>query len=209
MRDNNSILTNCATRGLTDEDISELIVNNKQLVNKIARRYFFVGAEPEDLIQEGMIGLFTAIISYSPEKNNNGFEFFAKKCIERKIQDAIKRNNRLKNSALNEFVEISEDGRLVARQAQTEYDNEDMGIYIPSSAPSPEEEFYSKQKIKEIVSAINTVLSDYERKILQKFIDGLSISEIAEKENTSNKSVSNALARIKVKLNFLNNKQGE
>ena len=183
---------------LTQEEIAFLLEDNKQLVNQIARRYFLVGGTIDDLIQEGMIGLFSAITHFSKNQNCS-FKTFATLCIERNIQDAIKSANRLKNLPLNEFMEVTEDGkvRISPENCESKF------VFLPSSANSPEEEYISKKQAEEILKNINEKLSVKEQKVFSLYIDGVSISQIAQQLNATSKSVYNTIARIKQKLNFL------
>ena len=180
---------------LTQEEIAFLLEDNKQLVNKIARRYFLVGGTIDDLIQEGMIGLFSAITHFS-EKQNCSFKTFATLCIERNIQDAIKSANRLKNQPLNEFMEVTEDGKVMLNPET----NQNSFIFIPSEENSPEEAYILKQQNLEMQKQINEKLSKFEQQVLKFYIEGYSISNISQKLNTTSKSIYNAIARIKQKL---------
>ena len=195
-KDYNSLDFSC----LTQEEISWLLEDNKQLVNKIARRYFLVGGTTDDLIQEGMIGLFSAITKYST-KQNCSFKSFASLCIERNIQDAVKSANRQKNIPLNEFFEVTENGKVRLPQE----DKTDKFVYLPATDKSPEEQYISKQQNQEMFEKINSKLSNFEKSVLVMYVDGVSISSISEVLKTSHKSIYNALARIKQKLSFLNN----
>ena len=186
---------------LTQEEIAWLLEDNKQLVNKIARRYFLVGGTTDDLIQEGMIGLFSAITNFS-NKQNCSFKTFASLCIERNIQDAVKSANRQKNIPLNDFFEVSEDGKVhIPQENQT-----DKIVYLPAIESSPEEQYILKSQNNQLLQEINSKLSTLEKKILAMYVDGLSITNISQALKISHKSVYNALARIKQKLSFLNNK---
>ena len=186
---------------LTQDEISWILEDNKQLVNKIARRYFLVGGTIDDLIQEGMIGLFSAITHYSQSQNSN-FKAFASLCIERNIQDAVKSANRQKNIPLNEFFEVTEDGKVHV----PDNNHTDQFIYIPANEKSPEEQYISKQHNKEILAKINATLSAFERKVLKMYVDGVAIAQISQTLNITAKSVYNAISRIKQKLSFLNKK---
>lgn len=184
---------------LSQEEIAFLLEDNKQLVNRIARRYFLVGGTIDDLIQEGMIGLFSAITHFS-KKQNCSFKTFANLCIERNIQDAIKSANRLKNLPLNEFMEVTEDGK-VRLNSET---NESKFMFLPSNDNSPEEEYILKQQNKELLEKINTKLSKFEQQVLYLYTEGFSISNISQNLKSTPKSIYNAIARIKQKLNNLN-----
>ena len=181
---------------LTQEEIAFLLEDNKQLVNKIARRYFLVGGTIDDLIQEGMIGLFSAITHYS-QKQNCSFKTFATLCIERNIQDAIKSANRLKNQPLNEFMEVTEDGKVMLNPEA----NQSSFIFLPSDDNSPEEAYIIKQQHIEMQELINSKLSQFEQQVLHLYTEGFSILNISQELNSTPKSIYNAIARIKQKLN--------
>ncbi len=184
---------------LSQEDISEILVEYKQLVNKIARRYFLVGGTLDDIVQEGMIGLFNAITHYSKEQNCS-FKTFATLCIERSILDAIKTANRQKNIPLNEFLEVTEDGKINFNSLDIE--NEKY-LFIPSQDNSPEEEYINKQQLNLLLDEINTKLSKLEQQVFSYYIDGMSLTDISKNLNIPLKSVYNSIARIKQKLSYL------
>ena len=182
---------------LTQEEISEILMEYKQLVSKISRRYFLVGGTLDDLVQEGMIGLFNAITHYSKNQNCS-FKTFATLCIERSILDAIKSANRQKNIPLNEFLEVTEDGKINFNNLE-----QDKFFYIPSTQNSPEEEFENKQEFQNLINEINNKLSKQEKEVFDYYIEGVSISDISSKLNLNTKSIYNTIARIKQKLNYL------
>ena len=162
----------------------ELLLRFTKLVRYHARRYFLVGGEAEDLIQEGMIGLFQAIRSYKPKaEGGQSFKNFAQTCVGRQIIDAVKRAASKKNSPLNDCVSADyADGWL---------------IY---SAFNPEDSLILNDERRELRQAMSRALSDFEYKVFNLYLEGASNAQICEVTGKSEKSVSNALQRSKTKL---------
>lgn len=176
--------------------MSELFARYKNLVNKLSRSFFLAGGDVEDLIQEGMIGLYKAIQNYSADKNAS-FKTFATLCVKHQIQTAIKIASAEKNKILSSALPIAE---------QTDFDDDDDSdgeIIIPSSQPSPDTQVIEKENQKELLNKINKTLSEMERKVLSLYLQGYSYNEIANLSKISKKSIDNALTRIKNKLQFL------
>ena len=184
---------------LSQEDISQILIEYKQLVISIARRYFLVGGTLDDIIQEGMIGLFSAITTYS-KKQNCSFKTFATMCIERNILDAIRKASRQKNMPLNEFFEVTEDGKVKFSTSENETDRL---IYIPSNEDSLEDEYINRHEINSLMQEISEKLSKLEKSVLLFYIDGVNIEDIAKTLNKPTKSIYNCIARIKQKLSYL------
>ena len=167
-----------------DENSLNLLMNNyKNFVNKIAKKYFIIGADYSDVIQEGMIGLFNAYNKFDGSKNVL-FKTFASVCINRQIITAIKKA--YKNSKSDLFDDIS---------SETLKSNT---IYL-----SPEEDVILKEDYENLLKEISEKLSKMEYKILNEFLKDNSYEQIAEKLKISKKSVDNALSRIRLKLNYL------
>lgn len=175
----------------------ELFNNYKQLVSFVARHYFLVGGDQDDLIQEGMIGLYKAIHSYDTNKNVN-FSSYAKTLIERQVINAIKSDNALKNSMLNQSFTLNNQGFV-----SYDDENENSTFTIPSTKNTPENMVLSDEGTKDIAKEIVKVLSDYELKVLKLYLKGLNYNDIAVQISATPKSVDNALHRIKTKLQFL------
>lgn len=168
----------------TDESaVEELLTKYKSLVLKIARHYFIVGGDVDDLTQEGMIGLYKAMNSYCANKEAS-FKTFATLCIKRQIQSAIKRANTQKNQM---FLNL--------------FDNDSLEFYdTPSNRENPEVNYITKENYTVINNAINSKLSKLEIKVLTEYLAGKSYAEIAERLGLQKKSVDNALGRIRQKL---------
>ncbi|MBR6109777.1 MAG: RNA polymerase sporulation sigma factor SigH [Clostridia bacterium] len=190
---------------LTDEELvalakqfdsaasDELYHRYKNIVRGKARPYFLAGADRDDLIQEGMIGLFKAIRDYNFEKNDS-FRPFAEICIVRQILTAIKQATRFKHLPLNKYESLY----------STVYDEDSekqlMDVISMSSALDPEELYIKQELSRSVEEAVNSSLTPLERAVLECFLDGLSYSEIASELDHSVKSVDNALQRIRKKL---------
>lgn len=174
----------------------ELFSRYKNMINKISRSFFLLGGDTEDLIQEGMIGLYKAIKKYSEGKNAS-FSTFAYTCIKRQIQNAIKQAGSKRNMTLSTAVPLAE-----VLNVDEDSDSSE-GIIFPSQDPSPDAEIISKENMKELNLQIQKHLSSLELEILKKYLAGLNYSEIAKELNLNKKSVDNALTRIKTKLAFL------
>lgn len=165
----------------------------KNIVRGKAHPYFLVGADREDLVQEGMIGLFKAVRDYNKDKNDS-FRPFAEMCIVRQILTAIKQATRNKHMPLNQYESLY----------RSVYDDESekqlLDIVGLSSALDPEE-LYIKQEIsRSVEDAVNSSLTELEHSVLDLFLDGHSYSQIASMLGHSVKSVDNALQRIRKKL---------
>lgn len=180
---------------------NELIELFKPLVTVIARKYFFVNSSFDDVVQEGMLGLFKAYLNYDLNSKIS-FKKYASVCINHQIQTAIKANNANKNLPLNTYLSVNNQGKiLLSIKTKPKQDEEDEnGFFISSSDMTPEESVLFKEKILEINTRINEILSSYEKKVLHYYVLGLNYVEIAEKLKKEPKSIDNALSRIKIKL---------
>lgn len=182
--------------------LDELIGRYVPLVNRIARKYFLIGAGTDDLVQEGMIGLYKAYLGYKIESVAS-FKTFANLCVTRYIQTAVKLSNRDKNLPLNTYFSINNQGMVVITSGSSEDDEEEGGIYISSSSLSPEESAIADERLNEINQEIEKILSGYEKEVLKQYIEGHNYIEIAKVLDKEPKSIDNALSRIKMKLKFL------
>ncbi|MBD5632404.1 MAG: sigma-70 family RNA polymerase sigma factor [Clostridia bacterium] len=163
-----------------DKSAEKLLLEKyNSLVKAIAARFFLCGGESEDLEQEGMCGLFSAINSFTAGGAN--FSTYAYSCIRNAVIDAVKKSRGAKHSALNNFVPILEIGGEV-------------------SPFSPEDELIKSEQRREFLQKISTLLSSLEFKVTVMYLDGMSPGEIAKALKKPQKSVSNALARAKFKL---------
>lgn len=163
--------------------LDTLMASYKKLVTTISRKYFIIGADINDVIQEGMIGLFNAYTNFDKEKNAQ-FKTFATICINRQIISAIKKAYKFSN-------ELTIDDNL---------------NILTNNSPiiSPEEDFIFHEEYKLLLKEIEKQLSKKEQEILYRFLENKSYDEIAEELSTTKKSVDNALSRIRNKLKYLN-----
>lgn len=173
-----------------------LIDRYKSLVNMKVSRYYIIGAEKEDIVQEGLIGLFKAIKNYQPEKQSS-FKNFANMCIERQLITAIKTSNRQKHMPLNSYLSLN----------MNAYDNNDenqndadlIEILNANLVEDPLDTITQKEYYKIIENTIDKSLSSFEKQVLNFYMQGESYIQIAEKLNTPVKSIDNAIQRIRKK----------
>lgn len=180
-----------------EEAIEKLLSSYKPLVNKIARSYFLTGGDIEDLVQEGMIGLYKAIKTFKKEKTAS-FLTYAGTCIKNQIQTAVRIASSEKNMVLSTALPIDS-------KESFDDEEEEIEIVLPSPLPKPDEKIENKENFAQITKQIVKSLSQLELKILISYLKGYNYSEIAQQNNISKKSVDNALSRIKNKLSFLKN----
>ena len=178
----------------TDENALEFLIEKyKNFVLSKSRPYFLIGADKDDLIQEGMIGLYKAIKDYDEEKNAS-FKTFANLCITRQIITAVKASTRQKHIPLNSYLSL--DKPLFDEETDVTV-GESM---ISELYTEPEEQIIHSEDIRNIKHAIDTVLTDMEKKALKLYLEGRSYKEISDILNKSPKSIDNALQRVKKKL---------
>lgn len=170
-----------------------LIHKYKNFVRAKARSYFLIGADREDIIQEGMIGLYKAIRDFRGDKKAS-FRAFAELCITRQIITAIKTATRQKHIPLNSYVSLN----------KPIYDEDSdrtlMDIIAGGKITDPEELIISREEFEDIESKMGEILSSLEWKVLMYYLEGKSYQEIAGDLNRHVKSIDNALQRVKRKL---------
>ena len=189
---------------LTDEEIVALAQNNdddaltylldkyKNFVRSKARSYFLIGADHEDIVQEGMIGLFKAIRDYKPTRLSS-FRAFAELCVKRQIITAIKTATRQKHFPLNSYVSLN-------KPLYDEESDRTLLDVIEGRVTNPEDLFISQEELERIQNEISTTLSPLEQQVLAAFLNGKSYQEIAGMLDRHVKSIDNALQRVKRKL---------
>ncbi len=170
-----------------------IIKKYKNLVKSRSRTYFLIGADKEDIVQEGMIGLFKAIRDFKTEKCAS-FKTFAELCITRQIITAIKTATRQKHIPLNSYISLN--------KPVFEDDTEQTLIDTLSEKTvfNPEEIMITKEHFSDLREKMSKNLSKLEWNVLSLYLDGKSYVEIAKKLNKSEKSIDNALQRIKRKV---------
>ncbi|MBO2518872.1 RNA polymerase sporulation sigma factor SigH [Limnochorda sp.] len=176
-----------------DEDATEYLLRKyEKLVYIWTRPYFLQGAEDDDLLQEGMIGLFKAIRDFNPGASS--FWSFAKLCITRNIISAIKGTTRQKHIPLNSYTSLHKP------IYDLEGDRTLMEVLISDQAQDPETLVINRERLIYAQRHIKETLSDFEYRVFRLYINGLSYKEMAERLNTHTKSIDNALCRIKNKI---------
>lgn len=191
----------------TDEELVEIIKSGdklatnylidryKNLVNIKVSKYYIAGAEKDDIIQEGLIGLFKAIKCYSSEQNSS-FKSFANLCIDRQLITAIKTSNRQKHMPLNSYLSLN-----MNAYDSDEEDNDTtvMEVFNNNTIEDPLDTLTKKEYYKNVEHAIDKSLSKFEKKVLNRYVQGESYVQIAEKLDAPVKSVDNAIQRIRKK----------
>lgn len=177
-----------------DGEALEYLINKyKNFVRAKARSYFLIGADREDIVQEGMIGLYKSIRDFRGDKLAS-FKAFAELCITRQIITAIKTATRQKHIPLNSYVSLD----------KPIYDEESdrtlLDVISGTRVTDPEELIINQEEFDNIEDKMSEILSDLERKVLMLYLDGRSYQEIAVDLNRHVKSIDNALQRVKRKL---------
>lgn len=168
-----------------------LVVKYMRLVRRCSHPFFLVGGAPEDLIQEGMLGLLSAIRQYDP-KQNAAFKTYAELCIKNRLLSAVKTDSRLKHNPLNDGVPLDS---LLSEESQIP-----LLAYTELFRRTPEEQVLARENKMELQQSFKRCLSPMERNVLRLYLDGLSYQEIAEQTGKPIKAVDNAIQRIRRKL---------
>ena len=154
----------------------ELLVSFRPLVKAIARRYYLIGGDSEDVVQEGMIGLYGAIRSYDADKND-AFPAYAAVCIHRRIRSAVKNANRLKHLVLSEGLALA-------------------AVDGIADAESAEDAYFKKERLAQFEAACKK-LSEEDQNLLELYLNGFSYAEMAQRAGMTPKRVDNRLQYIK------------
>lgn len=169
-----------------ESEISDYLMDKyKGVVKQKARAMFLIGGDNDDLIQEGMIGLFKAIQDYKPDKEAS-FQTFARICIDRQIYNAIQNSNRQKHQPLNTYVSLSRE--------------DDENALDDIWAQNPETIIINRENREFLEEEIARSLSSMEKKVLEYYLEGCSYLEISRILGKSPKSIDNALRRIRTKI---------
>jgi len=182
-------------RAKTGDKIAQefIIKKYKNFVRSRARSYFLIGADREDIVQEGMIGLFKAMRDYQPDKMSS-FRSFADLCVKRQIITAIKTATRQKHMPLNSYISLNKP-LFDEESDRTLYD-----LMTNNKELNPEHLIIKQEEWHTMALQMGKVLSDLEWQVLSAYIDGKSYQEIAVDMNRHIKSIDNALQRVKKKL---------
>ena len=173
-----------------EKKLEEFLIDKyKGMVRKKAHAMFLIGGEQEDLIQEGMIGLFRAVRDYRPSKNAS-FATFASLCVERQIYKAIEISGRQKHRPLNSYISLSEENSPLKNTEDTKQQN-------------PEEIIIDMESTNLMQEKIKERLSPFENQVLRAYLEGKDYHQIARQMEKSPKSIDNALQRIRNKIHDL------
>ena len=180
-----------------EQEVMDYLMDKyKNLVRDKAKSMYILGGDSEDLIQEGMIGLFKAIRDYREERETSFFHF-AELCITRQIYSAIEASNRKKHAPLNSYVsfysEVSEEGQPLAEYLESE------------RSDNPEQRMIDQENFELFLKKVRQSLSKMECEVLDDYLSGLNYQQIAEKMKKSPKAIDNALQRIKTKIRVFQN----
>lgn len=173
-----------------NEIMDYILEKYKPLVRKQTNALFLIGGENEDLIQEGMIGLFKAIRDYKNDRDASFF-YFAQVCIKRQLASALEASNRKKHMPLNNYVSFSSDEN---ESGFASWENYMVG------ADSPEQLILEQEKMLEFKEHIEAKLSKMEKEVLNLYLDGYNYTQIAKLMEKTPKSIDNALQRIRQKI---------
>ena len=168
----------------------ELVKRYMQLVRACSRPLFLAGGDSEDLIQEGMFGLLSAIKEFDP-MNGSSFRTFAEHCIKMRLYSAIKSASRMKHFPLNDGMSLEQ---------LSEESNSQLSAGTEVFNRMPEDLILARESKEELYNALSNCLSKLESKVLDLFLDGLSYQDIASRLGKDTKSVDNAVQRIRHKL---------
>lgn len=176
-----------------EQALTYLLDKYKELVKQKVGKFFIIGGEKDDILQEGMIGLFKAIKNFKSEKQSS-FKTFANICVERQLITAIKTSNRQKHMPLNSYLSLN----------TSAYENDDESVELidtfdSHSIEDPLETLMKQEHYEELQTSIEKTLSKFEKKVLERYIKGDSYVTIAQKLNSPVKSVDNAIQRIRKK----------
>lgn len=180
-----------------DNNITDYLMEKyKDLVKTKAKSMYILGADNDDLIQEGMIGLFKAIRDYDPGRDASFFTF-AKLCISRQMYTAIEASNRMKNMPLNTYVSLTASNLF----SDDEEDKKVLEEVLEATKElGPEEQLIDNENVIGLMNKIHPALSDFEKSVLELKITGMNYVEIAQVLGKDAKSTDNALGRIKTKV---------
>ena len=169
------------------EILDYLMEKYKNMVRKKARTMFLIGGENDDLIQEGMIGLFKAVRDYQPDRDA-AFQTFASICVDRQIYNATQSSNRQKHQPLNSYISLSE---------QDGENEEHLG---DNWGENPESIIIDQENVQDLEQEITATLSPMENQVLEYYLAGNGYGEIAQIMGKTPKSIDNALQRIRIKI---------
>lgn len=178
------------------ESMEYILTLFKPKVTAICREYFLLGADFDDLLQEGMIGVYKAVGGYDINKNDN-FAKFVTMCIHHQVQNAVRVANSKKNQPLNDYISINIEGRI------SETDDDAPKLMLQANDKGAEQLTIDKERITLLYQKIRKELSDEQYNVLLMYLNGYSYTEMANKYQTNNKKIDNIIQAIKRKLRAL------
>lgn len=176
------------------EALECIILRYRSLVYSKSKSYFLAGADDDDIIQEGLIGLYNAVMKFNVDKFPF-FKVFASICVKRRMLTAVREASRKKHSPLNSYVSLD--------NSDEDSDASFMNLIPAGDAQNPEAILIDRENINGMEYKINQTLSEFELEVLFYYLEALSYQEIAKKLNKDSKAVDNAIQRIKKKLFYL------
>ncbi len=184
-----------------EEALTELLSRYRGMVWVKSTSYFLAGGEHDDVVQEGMIGLYKAIRDFDPSRPAS-FRSFADLCITRQIQTAVKLASRQKHLPLNRYISLSKTDTPSEDAPLVELPDESYGV-------DPARVVLNRELLADLANGINTLLSELEKQVLLQHLDGKSYQEIATEMDKQVKSIDNALQRVKRKLDTVRRQEDE
>ena len=178
------------------ESMENILTYFKPKVTAICREYFLCGADFDDLLQEGMIGVYKAVGGYNSDKNDN-FSRFVTMCIHHQVQNAVRIANSKKNQPLNDYISINIEGRV------SETDDDSPKLILQANDKGAEQLSLDKERITQLYQKIRKELTEEQYGVLLMYLNGYSYTEMANKHQTTNKKIDNNIQAIKRKLRAL------
>lgn len=179
-----------------DEVATDVLIERyRDIVNAKVSKYYIAGAERDDIIQEGLIGLFKAIKNFDLSKQKS-FKSFANLCVERQIITAIKGSNRQKHMPLNSYVSLTDNSY---ENSEGDVESQLLDVISSNDTEDPLETVTKNEYYDNVKTTINKSLSNFEKEVLNRYIEGESYIQIAKSLNSPVKSVDNAIQRIRRK----------
>ena len=179
-----------------DEVATDVLIDRyKDIVNAKVSKYYITGAEKDDIIQEGLIGLFKAIKNFDISKQKS-FKAFANLCVERQIITAIKGSNRQKHIPLNSYISLTDNNY---ENSEGDEENQLLEVISSDDTEDPLETVTKNEYYDSVKTTIDKSLSKFEKEVLNRYVEGESYNQIAKSLNSPVKSIDNAIQRIRRK----------
>ena len=179
-----------------NQSLDKLLNEFKPMVTRVARSYFLNDRDQADLVQEGMIGLYKAFLNYDI-LSDTSFYSYAYTCVYRQIISAVRSSLNQKNAPLSTYLSLE------AQNEMLNDDDNEVELEFPSQELTPEQVYDLRERKKELYEKIKKELSEFELKVLKLYLQGKSYKDIANQLDKNEKSIDNAIVRIKSKLKFL------